>query len=146
MKERIISESFHKIIANINIFNHNQTSSSVYSGATETNPFGLYYQPHYRFKIRELSSYIETSNSNNIINLPDNAKYFPSEGLWKWREIYELGYKDENNNGVDFTYMNDTLYAHNDINFYLRNETLFNNKRDEIKKFKNNSSSSLINC
>lgn len=146
MKERIISESIHKFIANPEIFNHEQTSGSTYSGVTENNPIGLYYQPHYRIKLRELSSYVETSNTNNVLNLPNNAKYFSDEKLWKWRDVYDLGYIDEQGNGVDFSYMNDTLYVHNDINFYIRNEKLFKNKTDGIKKFKNITYTSLINC
>lgn len=140
MIERTISETYHKMIANPTIFNHGQTNGLVYSGATSNNPIGLYYQTHYKIKLRELSPYIETSNTNNILNLPENAKYFPEEKLWKWHDIYDLGYVDEQGNGVDFSYMNDTLYVHKDINFYIRNEKSFINKKDGITKFKNISS------
>lgn len=149
MKERVISESIHKFITNPLIFDHGQTGGTTYSGATINNPIGLYYQPHYRIKLRELSSYVETSSTNNVINLPDNAKYYPNENVWKWRDVYDLGYFDEEGNGVDFTYMNDMLYVHKNINFYLKNEKQFNNKQDGVKKFKNLSStslSSIINC
>ena len=80
------------------------------------------------------------------MNLPDNVKYFPNEGLWKWRDLYDLGYVDDLGNGIDFSYMNDTLYVHKDLNFYLRNEKSYTNKKDGVKDFKNLSSSSLINC
>ena len=136
LKERVISETFHKITINPTIFDHGQTDSLTYSGATEDNPIGLYYQTHYPIKLRELSSYVETSNTKNILNLPDNAKYFPNEKLWKWRDVFDLGYINEDGNNVDFTYMNDMLYVHRDINFYLRNEKQFKNKKDGIIKFK----------
>lgn len=146
MKERVISQTFHKIIENPLIFDHKQTSGTTYSGATLDNPAGLYYQAHYEIKLRELSPYVETSNTNNILNLPDNVKYFPTDGLWKWRDVYDLGYIDDLGNGIDFSYMNDILYVHKDLNFYLRNEKSYTNKKDGVKSFKNMSSSSLINC
>lgn len=135
MKERIISESFHKIISNQLVFDHDQSSNIEYPGSTSNNPIGLYYQPHYRVKIRELSPYIETSDTNDILFLPDNAKFFPSEKLWKWRDVYDIGYVDVDGNGVDYPFMNDTHYIQNDINFYLRNEKAFTNKKDGIINF-----------
>lgn len=135
MSERIISESFHKIISNPLVFDHDQTSDGEYPGSTTTNPTGLYYQPHYRVKIRELSPYIETSDTNDILFLPDNAKFFPNEKLWKWRDVYELGYVDVDGFGVDYPYMNDMHYIQNNINFYLRNEKAFTTKKDGIINF-----------
>jgi hypothetical protein len=145
MKERIISEAFHKITSNINVFNHGQNLDSTYSGATDTNPIGLFYQPHYRFKLRELSPYIESSDPNVIIeNLPENAIYFPNEKLWRWRDLYDDGYIDPDGYGTDYPYLNDIHYIHNDINFYLRNEVIYTNKKDSIINF--NKSTSIDNC
>ena len=135
MRERIISEAFHKIVVNPSIFNHLQTSSGTYSGATVTNPIGLYYQPHYRFKLRELSPYTETSFTANIENLPENARYFSAENLWRWRDLYDDGYVDPDGYGTDYPYMNDIHYIHQDINFYLRNELVYTNKKDGVLDF-----------
>ena len=75
MTERIVSEAFHKITNPTNIFDHNQdTNVDGFSGATSGNTTGLIYQPHYRIKLRELSPYTETANTNDIFNLPENAK------------------------------------------------------------------------
>jgi hypothetical protein len=138
MKERIISEVFHKIISNPNIFNHGQSLSTTYSGATDTNPIGLYYQPHYKFKIRELSPYLEISDTDKIENLPENARYFIDEKLWRWRDLYDDGYIDPDGYGTDYPYMNDIHYVHKDINFYLRNEQIYTNKKDgTINVYKN---------
>jgi hypothetical protein len=135
MKERIVSEAFHKIISNINVFNHGQTTSTTYSGVTSDNPVGLYYQPHYRFKMRELSPYTETFNTDKIDNLPENARYFTSEKLWRWRDLYDDGYIDPDGYGTDYPYLNDIHYIHKDINFYLRNEQVYTNKKDGITSF-----------
>ena len=136
MKERIISEAFHKFAAEELIFDHGQISGSTYSGATATNPIGLIYQPHYRFKLRELSPYIEKSDQNAVIdNLPENAIYFPDEKVWRWRDLYDDGYIDPDGFGTDYPYLNDIHYIHKDINFYIRNEQVYTNKKDGIISF-----------
>lgn len=140
MKERIISESFHKIVSDPNYFNHGQYSGGTYSGVTSNNPIGLYYQPHHRIKVRELSPYTETSDTDKIDNLPENARYFPNEKLWRWRDLYDDGYVDPDGYGVDHPYLNDSHYIKNDINFYLRNEKAFTTKKDGIINFYLNSS------
>jgi hypothetical protein len=148
IKERIISETFHKF-SHIqktsdgrNLFNHNQDQPSFYSGATTGNTFGYYYQPHYRVKLRELSPYIENSKldatqPNTLINLPENAIYDENEKLWKWRDLYDHGFLDQEGNGTNFPFMNDIHYVVKDINFYLRNEKSYTNKNDGLIGFNN---------
>ena len=143
MTERIVSESFHKITNPITIFNHGQTSGSTY--ASSTNLEGLIYQPHYRIKLRELSPYTETANTNDIFNLPENAKYDPYDKVWRWRDIYDHGYVDSDGFGTDFPFMNGNHYVKANINFYLRNERYYKNKSNGIMSFmdvnnKNNNS------
>jgi len=134
LKERVISEAFHKITSPLEIFDHNQDDTSSYSGVSINNKVGLYYQPHYRVKLRELSPYIETSITNEIYGLPQNAKYFENEGLWKWRDIYDHGFIDSEGFGTNFPFINNIHYIKNDINFYLRNEEQYKNKQNSIKK------------
>lgn len=135
LKERIISEANHKFTSPITLFNHNQNLSTYYSGATNTNKVGLYYQPHYRIKLRELSPYIETSKTDDVINLPENVKYFPEEKLWRWRDLYEHGFIDVDGFGTSYPFVNDTHNVKLDINFYLKNEKNYTNKKDEVNKF-----------
>jgi hypothetical protein len=148
IKERIISETFHKF-SHIqktsdgrNLFNHSQDDPSFYSGATTGNTVGYYYQPHYRVKLRELSPYIENSKldasqPNTLINLPENAFYDEKEKLWKWRDLYDHGFLDQEGNGTNFPFMNNIHYVVKDINFYLRNEKSYTNKNDGLIGFKN---------
>jgi hypothetical protein len=135
MKERIVSEAFHKLTNPTEIFDFGQVSGTTYSGSSVNNKLGMYYQPHYRIKLRELSPYVETFNTNNILDLPDNAKYDPSDKLWKWRDIYDHGYIDPDGYGTDYPFVNGLHYVKSDINFYLRNEKSFKNKTDGIKDF-----------
>lgn len=148
MKERIVSEAFHKFTARVDLFNHGQTTSTInFSGVTSTNPSGLYYQPHYRVKLRQLSPYIETANTNDIFNLPENCKYFENEGLWKWKDLYDPGFIDIDGIGVDYPFINNIHYVKNDINFYLKNEEFYRNKTDGINGFNNNPNGpNLIDC
>lgn len=135
MKERIISESFHKMIIPKTIFDFNQDDPNYYSGASTNNMVGIYYQPHYRIKLRQLSPYIETSKTNDIYNLPENTKYSQNERLWKWRDLYDHGYIDTDGNGTNFPFANDMHYIKQDINFYLRSEKTYQNKKDGLKDF-----------
>ena len=147
LKERIISETFHKFshlktVGGVQIFNHNQDQPSFYSGASQSNPVGYYYQPHYRVKLRELSPYVETSKldasqPNTLINLPENAIYDQKEKLWKWRDLYDHGFIDQEGNGTNFPFINNTHYVIKNINFYLRNEKSYTNKGDGLNGFNN---------
>jgi hypothetical protein len=136
MTERIVSESFHKITNPTNIFDYEQdTNVDGFSGATSGNTMGLIYQPHYRIKLRELSPYTETANTNDIFNLPENAKYDPYDKVWRWRDIYDHSYVDSDGYGTDFPFMNGNHYVKANINFYLRNERYYKNKSNGITSF-----------
>jgi hypothetical protein len=147
IKERIISETFHKFshlknVGGVKIFDHYQDQSSFYSGATTGNTVGYYYQPHYRVKLRELSPYVENSKldakqPNTLINLPENAFYDQNEKLWKWRDVYDHGFLDQDGNGTNFPFMNNMHYVTKHINFYLRNEKSYINKNDGLIGFNN---------
>ena len=146
IKERIISESYHrfshvKSISGVTIFDHNQDNSNntrpKYSGASINNTVGYYYQPHHRIKLRQLSPYIESSKTKEIINLPENVIFDDKEYLWKWRDLYDHGFIDQEGNGTNFPFINNTHYVVNDINFYLRNEIAYTNKNDLFSGFNN---------
>jgi len=135
LKERIISESYHRFSNPLFVFDYGQTGSTVtFSGGSMTNMFGLYYQPHHRIKLRQLSPYIETSTTNQVYGLPQNSKYFEDESLWKWRDLYDHGFIDPDGFGTNFPFINNIHYVKNDINFYLRNENIYTNKQDLVKK------------
>ncbi len=142
LKERIVSEVFHKFshlksVGGTTIFNHYQDLGSFYSGASSTNTVGYYYQPFYRVKLRQLSPYIENSKTNDLINLPENAIFDNDDKLWKWRDLYDHGFVDQEGNGTRFPYMNNIHYVVNDINFYLRNEKSYTNKSDGLSSYNN---------
>ena len=136
LKERIISESYHKMTHRTSVFDHGQQDSTNYSGASVDNKVGIYYQPHHIVKLRQLSPYVESSNTSQIYGLPQNAKYFEDELLWKWHDVYDHGFIDPEGFGTNYPFINNIHYVKNDINLYLRNEQQFTNKKDGIKKIK----------
>ena len=136
LKERIISEAYHKITTPLHVLDHQQDDPTVFSGTSSGNTVGLFYQSHNRVKLREMSPYIETSKTNEVYGLPQNAKYFEEEGLWKWRDVYDHGFIDPDGFGTNYPFLNNMHYVKNDINFYLRNEQLYTNKVAGLKRAK----------
>ena len=82
------------------------------------------YVPHFEYKIRELSDYIEESETSNIYNLPSYAKYFVKEKVWKWRDIWSKGYINPEGLGVDYPFINGCHYINKLNNFYIRPDTI----------------------
>lgn len=144
-KERIISESFHKFTISETKFEHNQSSGVTFDGASSTNKVGLFYQPHYRVKLRELSPYVESSTTKDVYDLPENLIYDEVNKVWKWRSLYKHGFIDVDGRGTNFPFLNNSHYVKSDINFYLRNEVLYKNKQDGLIGF-TNIQRSKINC
>jgi hypothetical protein len=135
LKERTISDAYHRFSNPLFVFDYGQTGTTVsFSGGSLTNMYGLFYQPHHKVKLRELSPYIESSVTNQIYGLPQNAKYFEDEILWKWRDLYDHGYIDPDGFGTNYPFINNLHYIKSDINFYLRNENIYQNKNDLIKR------------
>jgi hypothetical protein len=135
LKEYIISNSHHKLTIPKSIFDYNQDNNQNFSGVTIDNTFGLFYQNNYKIKLREESPYIEYSNTNDVFNLPENSKYSNSEKKWKWRDLYQHGFIDQEGNGTNYPFLNGSHHIKLDINFYLKNEVNYKNKQNSVKNF-----------
>jgi hypothetical protein len=147
LKERIVSESFHKIYNPPSLFDYGQTGdTATFTGSSVNNPSGIYYQTHHRVKLRELSPYIETFDGEIILNLPENAKYDDKIKKWRWRDLYDHGYIDPDGYGTDFPFVNNTHYVTNNINFYLKNETNYSNKIDGLRDFNSRYNRNRFDC
>jgi hypothetical protein len=103
--ERVISDIYHKITYNENIFDINITGES-----TQQNPLGYYYKPFFPIKLRDFSSYIEEGDPKEVGNIPTYATYSQQNQNLIWRDIYPYGFKDEEGNGVDYPFINGTHY------------------------------------
>jgi hypothetical protein len=114
-KEREISEIYHKFVLNRNILIDDNATI-----ASQINPKGYYYKPHYKFTLRVFSDYIETAPiTENVVDIPDYAFYSQSEQEYRWRDLYPYGYIDSNNVGVDNPFTNNSHYVHDNFIFKI---------------------------
>jgi hypothetical protein len=112
--ERVISNIYHKIIYNENVFDINITNES-----QEYNPFGFYYQTHHPITLRAFSSYIEEGSSDDTTGIPNWATYDTSTSNFVWRDIYQYGFIDNDNIGVDYPFLNGVHYPFKNLIFRL---------------------------
>lgn len=123
-KEYIVSEYYHKIKYNPNIFN-----VSLNNSLNQNNLPGYYYQVHFPCRIRAFSPYIETGINNSktyfqtltnysgytAIDIPPYSFYSNFTQQWRWRDIYTYGYIDADGVGVDFPFLNKTHHPYSSI-------------------------------
>lgn len=113
--ERVISNLSHKIRFNPGNFRMEFPQST-------NNPNGYYYKAHYPITIKEFSTYIETATIEEIDAAPDYSYFSESEKNFRWRDIYTYGFRDEQNVGVDYPFLNGRHYPYRDLIFRLRPE------------------------
>ena len=107
--ERVISNYYHKIKFNQNVF---QTSTS-------TNPSGYYYQPHHPVTIRVFSDYIETAIKDEVEGVPSYSFYSTIDQNFRWRDIYTYGFVDNLGRGVNYPFFNSAQYPFANVVFRL---------------------------
>jgi hypothetical protein len=110
-KERVISDLYHKIKFNPNVFQINPQ--------TPSNPFGYYYKPLNKITLRVYSEYVEEGDKKNIAGVPDYSYYSSNLNTFLWRDLYTYGYIDPTGLGVNYPFVNDTHYPFTDIIFRI---------------------------
>jgi hypothetical protein len=113
-KERVISEIYHKLTYNPNVFN---VISS--NGLLQDNPLGFYYKPHYSIKIRDFSDYVERGTPKEVVGVPDYSYFSTADNEFRWRDIYTYGFIDNQGNGVNYPFFNDTHYPYESYTFRI---------------------------
>ena len=91
---------------------------------------GYIYRPHYRIKIREYGSYIETGDESQVIGIPDYAtidyQYEDKNGdnvnVYKWRDLLDVGFYDETGRGLDYPFKSGAHYMYLDLRFFLQRQ------------------------
>ena len=114
--ERTLSVYQHKITYNNNWFGLNFSTLPV------TNLFGYFYQPHNPIGIREFSEYIEESNDQNIVDLPEYSYYSTLNSSFRWRDLYPYGFISGDGVGVDYPFLNNAHYPFIDTIFRITPE------------------------
>ena len=118
LKERIISENYHALTFNTDIFYAEGTSRPGGVGGTRGVGEGYYYQPHYRIPIRKQANSISTYPDFRLV--PSYATFSIYEQLWRWRNILDIGFFDSGENGVDYPFVNGAHYPFTNIDFFIR--------------------------
>jgi hypothetical protein len=117
--ERVISEYYHKINFNQDVFQTSNTPSE--------NTNGYYYTPHMMMKIRDFADTVETGDINNVDQVPGYSFFSESDQEFRWRDLYTYGFIDELGNGVDYPYLNNCHYPFTNVIFRLIPEGLDSN-------------------
>jgi hypothetical protein len=109
-KERVISEYYHKIKHNPEIFKIGNQKN------------GYYYKPHNKITIKVFSDYIERGSRDDVDNIPNYAVFSKKTNEFIWRDLYDVGYFDENTRGVNYPFLNDAHYPFSYFIFRLTHE------------------------
>jgi len=117
-KERIISNLYHKITYNSEVFSVGTPSPNGVM-MSKNNPYGYYYQAHNSITISEYSDYIEEGDKINVADIPYYSYYSESKGRFIWRDKYTYGYIDPKGNGVDYPFLNGVHYPYKNIIFRI---------------------------
>jgi hypothetical protein len=108
--EKVVSKRIHKLKFNQDIF---------VTDTNTNNSGGYYYYPFYSQKIRQFSNYLEEGDPLLTTNIPDYAYYSTNNNLFYWRDIYDYGIFDSDNQGINFPYSNDGHYPYSNYVFKI---------------------------
>ena len=122
LRERVVSEVFHRLTFNNNLINSGGTGDVIQEG--------YYYQPHYTVPIRKFSNSIVTYKDYRFV--PPYATFSEYDNLWRWRSLLEIGFFDERDNGVDYPFVNGHHYTYKNINFFIKPDVNKSALTDEI--------------
>jgi len=76
---------------------------------------GYLYKPHYLFKIREFSLYIEQGDEKTG-GIPDYREYLGvNDGRYLWRDLLDIGVYDGEGEELDYPFTNGAHYIHQNI-------------------------------
>jgi len=109
--ERVVSSFYNKIKYNQDVFNTETTPTN--------NSEGFYYKSHNPMQLRVYSNFIESGDVNSVDLVPFYAFFSQSDQEFRWRDLYEYGYVDEQGRGVDYPFLNKSHYPFADITFKL---------------------------
>ena len=77
------------------------------------------YNPFTHLPLKVESTYVESSVSHD--GAPDHAKFDPKYQTYRWRDILDNGFYEDDGNGLDHIYLNGAHYIQNDISIQVVN-------------------------
>ena len=110
LKETKLANVLHR-------FNTLGRENATSSGSLANGPRreGYLYNPHYLFKIREFSTYIEQGDSATD-GIPDYAEDL-GDGRFLWRDFLDIGVYNGEGEILDYPFLNGAHYLHQNICF-----------------------------
>jgi hypothetical protein len=124
LKERIISEAYHKLTFNnvdtngTSFYDPDPDSNLAAGTATDEIFGGYYYQPHTRIPIKTYSETVMTHKNYEFV--PEYSNFSIHESLWRWRELLPTGFYESDMNGTDYPFVNGAHYPYKNINFEIK--------------------------
>jgi hypothetical protein len=106
IKERVVSKIVHR-----------------FGKVSDPNGEGYFLEPFKKLQIMVFSDIIETSSINEPTEgIPNYAETYPN-GVIAWKDLLDIGYiEPENENGVDYPFVNGVHYFYGNYNFYIRRQ------------------------
>jgi hypothetical protein len=77
----------------------------------------FHYNPFTKIQLKLRSPYIE--DDENVQVAPSHSVYSRQREKYIWRDIFNVGFFDENGNSIDFPFMNGSFYVFKEVNFFL---------------------------
>lgn len=144
LTERILEPVYHRINTVYREYRKDILNLSSTDGEYEVDDLreGYIYRPHYRIKIREFSTYIETGDESRVIGIPDYATFDyqytrsngDNENVYRWRDLLDVGFYDETGRGLDYPFNSGAHYMYLDMRFFLQRQdppfTVYENEID----------------
>lgn len=129
LKETILAEVLHRFntidreSGNENEFKDD--SGKIISKVGGPRREGYLYKPHYLYKIREFSQYIEQGDEKTV-GMPDYAEYLGvDDGRYLWRDFLDIGIFDVGGESLDYPFTNGCHYLHQNICFMTKRQDPF---------------------
>ncbi len=121
VKETILYDLTHRF----NTIDRETTISKPISNGVINGPRneGYLYKPHHKIKIREFSNYIEQGDDTTV-GIPEYAEPL-GDGRYIWRDVLSLGYTDNEETPLDYPFVNNSHYIHNNICFLTKRQDPF---------------------
>jgi hypothetical protein len=121
LEERPLVTSHHRINTE-----YRENRSQYTSPSLPDKKEGYIYNPHYKIKVRDFSTYIEEGSTATTIGIPDYAtvSYSASSGdvVMKWRDYLDIGIYDEGGRGVDYPFESGAHYIFLGNRFYWKRQ------------------------
>lgn len=118
LKETKLANVLHR-------FNTVARENATSSGSVANGPRreGYLYNPHYLYKIREFSTYIEQGDSATD-GIPDYAENL-GDGRFLWRDFLDIGTYNSEGEILDYPFTNGAHYLHENICFMTTRQDPF---------------------